>query len=159
MGKFVRDKIEALKEKKKAFSNSFKIKAMFKGKQGLYTFYSIWFASIRAYIGGSPSMVMQQAWKIYVIPFIPSDWECDDEGHVGVKAKRRCKLIHHRFKKTGLINDKDKSWLEKELLVSFEKDFKSKNLLFDDLIPINEDAIESKLKKVKSEKKFKEMLK
>lgn len=159
MGKFVKSKIDALKEKKKALSNSFKIKAMFKGKQGLYTFYSIWFAAIKAYISGSPSTVMKQAWKIYVIPFIPRDWVCDDSGYEGVKAKRRCKLINHRLKKQGEISKKDIVWLENELLPAFEKDFELKNLSFDKLGVVNEDAIAEKLKQTKKEKKFKEMLK
>jgi len=153
MGKFIKKLIE----KKRTVKSALKLKAMLKGEAGLYTFYSIWFDTIKAYALGNPSRVKRLAWKIYVVPFVPSDWTCTDEGYEGVKAKRRCKLIQHRLNKDGLVNDKDKVWLEKELLVSFEDDFRKKNLAFDKLGVMNDEKIEVNIKKLKSENKYKEM--
>jgi hypothetical protein len=158
MGKFVKETIEALKEKKRAVQSAFKLKTMMKGKQGLYVFYSIWFATIKAYISGKPSKIKRLAWKVYVIPFIPCDWTCTDDGYVGVKAKRRCVLIQHHLNKEGLVNSKDKTWLKKELLVAFEDDFKKKNLDFDKIGGMDDDRISVNIKKLKSENRFKEML-
>jgi len=155
MSKFVKSVIE----QKKAVSNALKVKAMFKGKQGLYTFYTIWFKAIEAYISGNPSWTMRQAWKVYVIPFIPNDWTCDDAGYEGVKAKRRCKLIQHELNKTGKISKKQKLWLKCELLPAFKNDFAEKNLDFDKLGEMNDDQIERKIKEAKSQSKIKEMLK
>jgi hypothetical protein len=158
MGKFVKKKIEALKEKKRAVQSAFKLKTMMKGKMGLYTFYSIWFATIKAYIAGEPSKVKRLAWKIYVVPFIPGDWTCTDKGYEGVKAKRRCKLIQHRLNKENVVNDKDKVWLKEELLPAFEEDFRKKNLDFEKLGGMDDEKININIKKLKSEKKYKEML-
>jgi len=159
MGKFIKKQIEKIKQKKQAIKSATKLKVMLKGQQGLYTFYSIWFATIKSYIKGKPSKVKRLAWKIYVIPFIPSDWVCDDRGYEGVKAKRRCKLIHHRLIKEGVVVDKDKKWLKKELLPGFENDFMQKNLDFDKLGDMSDEAIEKNIVKIKTEKKYKEMLK
>jgi len=155
LGKFIKEQIE----KAKAVKNSLKVKAMFKGKQGLYTFFSIWFSTMKAYASGNPSWVMRQAWKVYVVPFVPGDWVCTDEGYEGVKARRRCQLIQHRLNKTDSINSKDKKWVFDELIPAFQKDFESKNLDIDKLGDMDESSIESKLKQVKGQKKFKEMLK
>jgi len=158
MGKFVKKNIvEKIKAKKKALGNAIKIKAMFKGKQGLYTFYSIWFSTLRAYASGKPSRVKVLSWKTYVIPFVPKDWTCDDKGYEGVKAKRRCKLIQHRLKKTGEIVKKDRKWISEELLPAFENDFKEKNLSFDEIVDMDDSSIESKLRQAKQEKKFEEL--
>ena len=154
MPKFVKNLIE----KKRAVTSAIKLKAMFKGQMGLYTFYSIWFSTIKAYAKGYPSKVKQLAWKTYVIPFIPGDWTCTDEGYEKVSAKRRCKLIQYKYKKKGNIPQADKDWLLDELYVEFEKDFAKKNLDFDKLGDMDDEKIEANLFKVKKTK-FKEMLK
>ena len=159
MPKFVKDVIEKAKEAKRATSAAIKLKTALKGKQGLYTFYSIWFSTIDSFIGGNPSFVMKQSWKVYVIPFVPKDWVCDDFGFEGVKAKRRCQLIYHGLNKTGKISKKEKLWLKTELLPAFKKDFADKSLDFEKLGEMKETEIESKLKQAKGEKKFKEMMK
>ena len=149
MTKFVKELIE----KKRAITNALKVKSVMKGKQGLYTFYSIWFSTIKSYATGKPSSVMKASWKLYVVPFVPSDWVCTDKGFVGVKAKRRCKLINHGLNKTGKISLKDHKWLENELLIAFQKDFSDKNLDFDKLVEMPEDKIDLKLKKFNKENK------
>lgn len=155
MPKFVKTIIE----KKRAATSAMKLNAAMKGKQGLYTFYTIWFQTIEAYIKGNPNWTFRQAWKVYVIPFIPGDWTCDDKDYEGVKAKRRCKLIQHELNKTGKISKKHKVWLKTELLPAFRDDFREKNLDFDKLGEMNDEQIEKQIKKAKGEKKFKEMLK
>jgi hypothetical protein len=155
LGKFVKSVIE----KKKAVTNAMKLNAAMKGKQGLYTFYTIWFKAIESYIKGNPSWIMRQAWNVYVIPFIPGGWTCDDKDYVGVKAKRRCQLIQHELNKTGKISKKHKLWLKCELLPAFRDDFRDKNLDFDKLGEMNESHIEAQVKKAKGEKRFKEMFK
>ena len=140
--------IKKLIEKKHAITSALRLKSVMKGKQGLYTFYSIWFATIEAYASGKPSGVMQTSWKIYVIPFVPNDWTCIDKGFLGVKAKRRCKLIQHNLNKTKKISLVDKKWLKNELLEGFKKDFVGKNLDFDKLVEMPEEHIKLKLKKL-----------
>jgi len=155
MAKFVKELIE----KKRAITNALRVKSVMKGKQGLYTFYSIWFSTIRSYATGKPSSVMKASWNLYVVPFVPGDWVCTDKDFVGVKAKRRCKLINHNLSKTGKVSLKDRKWLKEELLIAFQKDFSDKNLDFDKIVEMPEDKIDLKIKKTKSDKKFKEMLK
>jgi len=156
MGKFV---LKDLRKKARALRGAIKLKAIMKGKQGLYVFYSIWFSTIKEYIKGKPSWTYQQAWKLYVIPFIPRDWRCTDPGFMGVKAKVRCKKISKELREFGEVKVGSKRWLQDELLPSFEKDFLNKNMDFNALGDIPEDKIKKKVLELKKGNKFKEMLK
>jgi len=156
MSKFV---LKDLKNKARALRGAIKLKAIMKGKQGLYVFYSIWFSTIKAYIKGNPSWTFQQAWKIYLIPFIPRDWRCTDPGFMGLKAKERCKLISKDFRKNGFVSNGSKRWLQDELLPSFEKDFLNKNMDFNKLGDIPEEKIKEKVIKYKNDKKYKGLFK
>jgi len=159
MPKFIKEQIEKAKQLKRGTESAFKLKAMMKGKQGLYTFYSIWFSCIKAFIKGNPSWTMKQAWKVYVIPFVPNDWTCTDKGFEGVKARRRCILIQHQLNKELVVTPKNKRWLKKELLPAFEKDFRDKELDFDKLGEMPEEKIQKQVEKLKNEKRFEAMLK
>lgn len=146
MGKF-KTKFSDIKRSVKA---SVKLKTALKGQQGLYTFFTIWFAIIKAYGTGSPSELMKKAFGIWVIPFVPGSWVCTDEGYVGVKAKRRCKLIHRKLKKEGFISEKNLAWINNELLKSFEEDFDMKNLDFQKLGSFDEDSVQKSINKAKN---------
>lgn len=156
MGKFVLSVLN----KAKATKNALKLKTAMKGQQGLYTFFSIWFYCIDQYASKNPSSMARTIMKLYLIPFTPSDWTCDDKGFEGVKAKQRLKLIKYNYAKDKVVKDKDVLWLKNELRPAFEEDLKKKGLDVNSvLLDLPEDKISGKLKQLKQENKFKEMLK
>ena len=156
MGKFIKSVID----KAKATKSALKLKTAMKGQQGIYTFFSIWFYCIDQYASKNPSAMARTIMKIYLIPFTPGDWTCDDKGFIGVTAKQRLKLIKYNYAKDKVVKDKDVLWLKNELRPAFEKDLKQKGLDIDSvLLDLPEEKIAGKLKALKQDKKYKEMLK
>lgn len=156
MGKFIKSVIEKARQKKSAL----KLTMAMKGQQGIYTFFSIWFWTIEQFAGGSPSALAVQSMNVYLIPFTPGDWVCTDGQFKGVKAKRRLKMIKSNWAKDKVVKDVDKKWLLDELKVGFEDDMREKNLdVSRILVDLPEEEISKNISRVKSEKKFKEMLK
>jgi hypothetical protein len=155
MGKFVLSVIN----KAKAAKSALKLKTAMKGQQGLYTFFSIWFYVIDQYVSKKPSSLAKTAMSVYLIPFTPSSWVCDDKGFEGMSARRRLKIIKSNFSKEGIVKDNDVLWLKNDLRKGFELDLKQKGLDINSiLLELPEDKIEAKVNTLKQEKKYKELI-
>lgn len=134
MGKFVKSKIlERIQKKTSGFFAERKENIMMNAQAGssftLDQQYKMFFWCMNAYVKGNPDKKQRLVWKALIEKVVDNRSLCDDPGFVGMKIKRRCKIIG----KEKIISEQNKVWIDKELRLYFEDSMKKQLLNLTDL--------------------------
>jgi len=126
--------------------------------------FKLFLKGINGFISGKPSKQEQLAFTtLYKFPGYGVDTKttCDDEGYEGVKARKRCKLIHRRWRKDKIVLAEDRRWLKRELIPYLKDGFESQSgKVFEALGKISdEEAREAYELYSKNKDKFKGLVK
>jgi hypothetical protein len=164
MGKFVKSVID----KAKAFTNERRKNIIDKAATIMFTDYEkkfkLFLKGINGFISGSPNKTDELAFTtLYKFPGYGIDRKtsCDDGDYKGVKARKRCHLIHKRWIDNKIVLSEDKLWLKRELIPYLKYGFeKQSGKVFETLGNISDDeSKEAYLLFSKNKNKFKELLK
>lgn len=136
MGKFVLEDIKAratdFVKKRKTES---KLKALGATGQTLETMFRIYFYAIDGYISCHPNFWQKQAFKLYVIPGIDTDFN--------LIAKKRAENIASKF----VLSPEDITFLKEDLKPYFEESLKKyTKKTFDMLNPMSDEEITNRIK-------------
>jgi len=92
--------------------------------------FKLFLKGINGFISGKPSKQEQLAFTLlYKFPGYGVDTKtvCDDAGSEGIKARKRCKLIHKRWRKDKVVLHEDKIWLKRELIPYLKEGFEAQS--------------------------------
>jgi len=117
MGKFVlnniKERIECFAQERKT---SVFARAIAGGKFTLEQQYKLFFWAMNGYLKGKPNKRERLVWNSVLVNVVDNESVCDDNGFVGVKLKKRCKLIG----KEKRVSEVNRLWIEFELKPYFE---------------------------------------